>query len=105
MSPARGEVWWADIPGADDPHPLLVLTRDAAIAVRDRVTVAPISSTRRGIPVEVEVDERDDLDHTCVVDLDNLFTIPKSLLVDRMCRLSEDRMLEIREAIMVALDL
>ena len=102
---ARGEVWWAAIPDAREPHPVLVLTRDAAIPVRNRVTVAPVSTIRRGIPVEVVLDESDGMDHECVLNLDDIATIPKHLLGERVCRLPATRMHEVRAAVMAALGL
>jgi len=102
---ARGEVWWAAIPSDKDRHPVLILTRDRVIPVRNRVTVAPISSTHRGIPVEVALDEDDGLPHECWVNLDDIVTIPKYLLVQRITRLSHERMSTTRDAILVALGL
>ena len=105
MDLARGEVWWAAIPNNAERHPVLVLTRDRVIPVRNRVTVAPISSTHRAIPVEVELDEDDGMPHTCWVNLDDIVTVPKSVLVGRVTRLSLEKMSAIRDAILVALGL
>ncbi len=105
MDLARGEVWWAAIPSDKDRHPVLILTRDRVIPVRNRVTVAPISSTHRGIPVEVALDEDDGLPHECWVNLDDIVTIPKYLLVQRITRVSLEKMSTIRDAILVALGL
>jgi mRNA interferase MazF len=102
---ARGEAWWAALPSAEGPHPVLILTRDRVIPVRKRVTVAPISSTHRGIPVEVTLGEEDGMPHECWVNLDDIVTIPKHLLVRRITRLSLEKMSTIREAILVALGL
>ena len=105
MDLARGEVWWAAIPSDKDRHPVLILTRNRVIPVRNRVTVAPISSTHRGIPVEVALDEDDGLPHECWVNLDDIVTIPKYLLVQRITRLSLKKMSMIRDAVLVALGL
>ena len=46
----RGEVWWADLP-APGRRPVVLLSRGAC-AVRELVTVAPVTA-RPSIPVEV----------------------------------------------------
>ncbi len=105
MDIARGEVWWAAIPSDDDRHPVLVLTRDRVIPVRNRVTVAPISSTHRGIPVEVALDEDDGMPHEYWINLDDIVTIPKYLLAQRITQLSLEKMSTVRDAVRVALGL
>ena len=49
----RGEIRWYRFPRTDKRRPVLVLTRDPAIEFLGEVTVAPITSTIRGIPTEV----------------------------------------------------
>ena len=49
----RGEVWWASIPEPSGRRPVVLLSRDAAYALKSSVTVAEISRTIRGIPSEV----------------------------------------------------
>ena len=51
----RGEVWWAELPSPIGRRPVVLLSRDEAYAVRNAVTVAEVTSTVRGIPVEVEL--------------------------------------------------
>lgn len=59
----------------DKPRPVLLLTRDVALAVLRRVTVAPITSTVRGIATEIPVGAANHLDREGVVSLDNVQTI------------------------------
>ena len=54
----RGEVRLVRFPPPDKQRPALVLTRDSALGYLSRVTVAPISSTIRGVPSEVGLDPR-----------------------------------------------
>src|SRR5215469_7220747 len=56
----RGHVRLYRFAPPDKRRPVVVLTRDSAIAYLSTVTVAPISSTIRGVPSEVVLDE--DLD-------------------------------------------
>lgn len=101
----RGEVRWADLGPPAGRRPVLLLSRNAAYRVRTAVTVAPISRTIRGIPVEVELDVGDGMPTRCVVNLDDILTIPRARLLDRITRLSAERMASVRSAINYALAL
>jgi len=101
----RGEVWWADLPAPAGRRPVVLLSRDAAYAVRTSITVAPVTRTVRDIPVEVSLGREDGLRATCVVSLDDTTTIPKALLTRRVSLLSQARMEAIEVAIRFALDL
>jgi mRNA interferase MazF len=101
----RGEVWWADLPRPAGRRPVVLLSRDAAYAVRTAVTVAPITRTIRDIPVEVRLNRADGLPAECVANLDDIMTIPKTLLKKRITTLSAEKTAEIELAIRFALDL
>ena len=101
----RGEVWWADLPPPAGRRPVLLLSRDRAYAVRASVTVAPLTRTVRGIPVEVPLTPADGLPTDCAVNLDDVLTIPKRLLRDRITTLTPTKMQAVAEAITFALDL
>jgi mRNA interferase MazF len=55
---ARGEV--RQFPRPDKLRPVVVLTRESAITYLSAVTVAPITSTIRGVPSEVRLTEKDE---------------------------------------------
>lgn len=101
----RGEVWWADLPAPVGRRPVVLLSRDAAYAIRAAVTVAPVTRTIRDIPVEVALGREEGLPARCVLNLDDLTTIPKSLLRQRVGALSATRLVEVEAAIRFALDL
>ncbi len=101
----RGEVWWARLPSPAGRRPVVLLSRDAAYRVRNAATVAPVTRTIREIPTEVPLDKDDGLPRRCVVNLDDIATIPKPLLDERLTVLSERRMREIDRAIRFALGL
>ena len=65
----------------DKVRPGLILTRDTAAALRQLVTIAPITSTIRGLVSEVRVGRMNGLDLECVVQLDNIATIDKSKII------------------------
>ena len=101
----RGEVWWANLPQPSGRRPVLLLSRDAAYERRTSITVAPITRTSRGIPVEVALDHSDGMSVSCVVNTDDLLTIPKGLMEERISTLSQDKMRLVARAVVFALDL
>ena len=101
----RGEVWWSHLPPPIGQRPVVLLSRDSAYRVRLAVTVAPVTRTIRNIPVEVALDESDGVPSRCVVNLDDIATIPKTLIKRRIAVLSVEKMQEVEAAIRFALDL
>lgn len=97
----RGEVWWFEHPRRGR-RPVLILTRQEAIPVLNKVVVAPATRTIRGIDSELPVDQGDGMPRPCVINFDNLFYVRKSLLTDRITTLSFDRMLEACKALRIA---
>ena len=94
----RGDVRWYTFKAPDKKRPVLILTRESAIPVLHSVTVAPITSTIRNIPTEVVLTEDDGLPDTCAANFDNLQTVPKSNIGDRIARLTARKMKEARAA-------
>ena len=101
----RSEIWWAELPPPIGRRPVLLLSRDAAYGVRTSVTTALITRTIRDIPVEVVLGQEDGMPVKCVVNLDNIITIPKARLIDRITTLSTEKMTAVVKAITFALDL
>jgi mRNA interferase MazF len=64
----------------DKARPVVVLTRDAVRSAMRRVTVAPITSTVKGLSTEVPIGTANGLDNDCVVSCDNILTIDKAAL-------------------------
>ena len=88
----RGEIWFAGAPGGGD-RPVLVLTRDPVADRIDRVVVAALTRTRRGVVSEVSLTSADDgVPSDCVVSFDNLHTLPRSAFRRRVTLLSAPRM-------------
>jgi mRNA interferase MazF len=101
----RGEVWWAKLPPPVGRRPVVLLSRDEAYAVRNAVTVGEITSTIRGIPVEVALGPEGGLPKKCVVNLDTIATIRKDLLIERIVLLRREKIEEIDGAIRFALSI
>ena len=98
----RGDVWWADLPAPVGKRPVLLLSRDKAIQVRDHVTVAQITTTIRNIPVEVPLGTKEGLPKKCVANLDVINTIPKQFLRERITSLSPEKIAETKGAVSFA---
>ena len=101
MTVNRGEVWWYELPGVGR-RPGCVLTRQAAIGVLNAVLIAPATRTIRGIPTEVRLGADDGMPADCALSFDNLVTIPKSLLTERITTLAPERLDELCAALDVA---
>ena len=101
----RGEVWWVDMPPPAGRRPAVLLSRDAAYRVRAAITVAPVTRTIRNIPVEVMLERSDGMPARCVVNLDEITTLPKVLIKERITALSPEKIKRLDEAIRFALDL
>ncbi|MGQ9492041.1 MAG: type II toxin-antitoxin system PemK/MazF family toxin [Anaerolineae bacterium] len=99
----RGEIRWYIFAPPDQRRPVLILTRNSAVGLLNSVTVAPITSTMRGIPSEVFVGPAEGLAAECAINFDHLQTVPKANLGALIGALSPDRMLEVERAVAFAL--
>ncbi len=95
----RGEIRWHTFAAPDKRRPVLILTRNSAIVFLNALTVAPITTTMRGIPSEVFLGREDGLPAECAVNLDNIQTVPKANLGAPIASLSSSRMAEVQHAI------
>jgi mRNA interferase MazF len=99
---ARGEVWWCELPEVGR-RPVVVLSRDAAIPRLRRALIGPCTTTIRGIPSEVRLEPSEDpVPLISVVNLDSVESVSIATLVERLGRLSDDRMRQICNALDVA---
>ena len=89
----------------DKSRPVLVLTRELVRPHLNTVTVAPITSTIRGLSTEVRVGTRNGLDRESVVACDHITTIPVGALGEQIGLLLEDQEPNLTEAIHAAFDL
>lgn len=89
MTPHRGEIWWADIPG-DKRRPVLIMTRERFIPRLGSVLVAPVTTRVRDIPTEVRLGEGQGLPRPCAASFDNVLTLPKGVLQERISRLDAE---------------
>jgi mRNA interferase MazF len=100
--PARGEVWWCELEEVGR-RPVVVLSRNAAIPRLRRTLIGPCTTTIRGLPSEVLLEPSEDpVPRTSVVNLDSVESVSLATLVERLGRLSDDRMRQICAALEVA---
>jgi mRNA interferase MazF len=89
----------------DKARPVLVLTRELVRPHLRTVTVAPITTTIRGLSSEVGVDAANGLTVASVVSCDNITTIPADALGERIGVLLDSQEPALSEAIVAAFDL
>ena len=89
----------------DKTRPVLILTRDVAREAMTKVTVAPITSTVKGLSSEVPLGAPNGLDDGCAVSIDNVVTIPTTRLGRTIGFLSLDQEQQLARAVVLAFDL
>lgn len=96
----QGGVYCYTFRAPDKRRPVLIPTRSSAIPFLTGITVAPITTTVRGIPAEILLTPGEDgIYADCAVNTDNIQTIQKANLGEFITQLSQDRMREVRAAI------
>ena len=100
---ARGDVRLYRFSRPDKQRPVVVLTRPSAVDYLSSVTVAPITSTIRGVPSEVVLTEADGMKRPCAINLHNVVTVSKAHLGRRVGTLSSERLREVCAALGFAL--
>ena len=83
----------------------MLLSRDEALSLRSRITVAQVTTRIRNIPTEVPLGPEDGLPKPCVANLDEIMTIPKSVIQNKIGSLSSQKIQAIHRAIEFALAL
>ena len=102
--PARGEVWWCELTDVGR-RPVVVLSRDTAIPRLRRAIVAPCTTTIRGLLSEVVLEPADDpVPKRSAVNLDSVESVSIAVLVERLGRLADVRMVEVCRALEIAVD-
>ena len=82
---ARGDVRLYQFASPNKKRPVVVLTRNSAVPYLSTVTIAPVTSTIRGVPSEVLLKEDDGMKTPCAVNLHNAVTVSQDrpVLIDR----------------------
>jgi len=101
----RGEIRWYKFKAPDKKRPVLILSRNSIIGYLGEVTVAPITSTVRDIPSEVQLNRDDGMPRECAVNCDHIQTVSKGKIGSLIITLSAEQIERVREAISFALAL
>lgn len=99
----QGDVYWYTFRTPDKRRPVLILTRTSAIKFLTGITIAPITSTIRGVPSEVVLTVADGLFNDCAANCDNIQTVQKANIGAFITRLPTTKMHDVRGAIEFAL--
>ena len=97
------EIWWANLPLPVGHRPVLLLSRNDAYQYLNKFIVAEITTTIRGIPVEVRLGRREGLPSPCVANLDNVRAVARQWLQSRAGTLGPLRLHEVKRALGYAL--
>jgi len=89
----------------DKARPVLILTRELVRPHLRTVTVAPITTTVRGLSTELRVDTTNGLTAPSVVSCDNITTIPSDVVGEQIGVLLDSQEPALSEAIAAAFDL
>ncbi len=98
----RGDVWLAQV--GRKVRPVLVLTRQSVIDVRELITVAEITTQIRGLAVEVSFDhDVAGLDEESAINCDGLHTVAQSSLTKLIGAVDDSTMRSVCRAVTFAL--
>ena len=93
------EIWWASLAAPAGQRPVLLLSRNDAYAYLNKFVAAEITTTIRDIPMEVRLGPAEGLPQRCVANCDNLRTIARSRLTERLGALAASRHGEVKRAV------
>ena len=101
----RGEIRWFKFRAPDKKRPILILSRDSILEYLAEVTVAPITTTVRDIPSEVFMSRDQGMPRDCAINFDHIQTVSKGKVGTLITTLSPEKLEQVRQAILFALDL
>jgi len=93
------EIWWAQPAKPAGRRPVLLLSQDDAFSYLNKFIVAEVTTTIRGIAVEIPLGRREGMTKPCMANCDNLRTIPRQALTERISKLGQHRILEVKRAV------
>lgn len=101
----RGEIWWATLPIPSGRRPVVLVSRNLAYKVRSKVSVIEVTTRERGLDTEVSLGPREGLSKICWGNADNVATIDKTWLVERIGALGREKTEKLDRALGLALGL
>ena len=101
----QGDIRWYTFKAPDKKRPVLILTRSDVIGYLGEVTVAPVTTTIRDIPSEVELGTQDGMPKDCAVNFDHIQTVQKGKLGALITTLPAHKMQLVKQSIVFAFGL
>ena len=101
----RGEIWWATLPIPSGRRPVVLVSRNLAYRVRSKVSVIEVTTRSRGLETEVPLGAREGLSKTCWGNADNIATLDKTWLEERIGALGREKLERLDRALGLALGL
>ena len=109
----RGDVYYADlrpVVGSEQGgvRPVLIVQNDVGNKHSPTIIVAAITSkqNKAKLPTHIELSaKRYDMERDSVILLEQLRTVDKRRLKDRVCHLDEDMMRQVNKGLMISLEL
>lgn len=93
------EIWWASLLPPAGRRPILLLSRNSAYVYLHKFLAVEITSTVRDIAVEVPLGKAEGLPRRCVANCDNIRTVPRSAVTERIGQLAASRRPELKRAL------
>lgn len=100
--PRRGEIWRYEFAAPDKDRPVVILTRQEVLPLLHTATVAPVTSTIRGLPSEVMVGAEEGLKRDSAINLDHVQTVEQRRLYKYIGSLGEAKMRQVCRALAIA---
>jgi mRNA interferase MazF len=101
----HGEVRWYTFKQPDKKRPVVILSRTSVIEYLGEITIAPVTTTIRGIPSEVCLSQHDDMPRACAINCDHIQTVSKGKIGALIVMLSAAKLDELKRAVCFALEL
>jgi mRNA interferase MazF len=101
----RGDIRWFRFDRPDKRRPVLVLGRRAAVPALSQIVVVPFSTSIRGLPGEVVLDERDGMAVRSTLKVEWIRAVDRGSVGSRIAALPADRWAEVRQAVVHVLGL
>ena len=105
MSPRPGEVWLADLGLAAKTRPIVILSRHDPDAPRALTICVPLTTQNRGSTYEVALPQLRFLREASIANVQGIASLPLARLERKLGDLPPDVLAQIRQAVVLALDL
>lgn len=99
---ARGQIWQFRFGKPDKRRPVLVLSRNSLLRNLHTATVAVITTTRRGSPVELDLGVEEGLKQPSCVNLANVFTVRQADLRRYVGSVDSSKMAQVCRRVVIA---